>query len=111
MPQPAWWTGCHYTDHISPHLRELKWLTSKKSAQLALFTIVSQCLTTGQPECLKEPITVHRPIRELRSDDLCLLEKPRTFYNTFNCKPFNYIALDRFNNLPFYYRKIAFSNT
>ena len=79
-------TGCHYTDHISPHLRELKWLTSKKSAQLALLTIVSQCLTTGQPEYLKELITVHRPTRELRSDDL-------------------------FNNLPFYYRKIAFSNT
>ena len=54
-------------DHITPVLSELHWLSIDARIRYKIAVLTFKALTTNKPIYLAELISIHRPVRELRS--------------------------------------------
>ena len=54
-------------DHITPVLSELHWLSIDARIRYKIAVLTFKALTTNKPTYLAELISIHRPVRELRS--------------------------------------------
>jgi DNA primase len=54
-------------DHITPLLKELKWLDMERKLIKKLAILVFKVLRTGMPHPLRSKLTIYNPTRELRS--------------------------------------------
>ncbi len=60
-------------DHITPVLKDLRWLPATQRIQYKILTIVYKCLHGMAPKYLSELIHVYKPTRSLRSQDKGLI--------------------------------------
>ena len=58
---------CRRYDHISPILRDLKWLRMQERIKLRVATLVFKVIIGRSPSYLRDCIIVHQPVRDLRS--------------------------------------------
>ena len=92
--------GAKKDDHITPILKQLHWLPVSCRMQFKILVITYKALNDQSPNYIKEPITVSRPVRTLRSASNHCLTVPS--YNTKSDgeRTFVVAAAKLWNNLP-----------
>jgi hypothetical protein len=85
--------------HVTPLLKNLKWLPVTEFIKYRYLTIVYQCIQKEAPEYLNTLITLYNPNRTLRSAANLLLEVPQ-INSKFGRRSFSFLAPTLWNSLP-----------
>lgn len=93
-------TRTRRTQHITSVLRDLHWLPISYRIQYKMMTLVWRALHDTAPQYMKDLLTVHVPVRSLRSKDKMLLHVPKTRTIRFGSRSFQYAAPTIWNSLP-----------
>ena len=87
-------------DHITETLKELHWLPVEARIKFKLMTYVWKSLNGMAPPYLTNMLTLKKGLRNLRSDDLALLNEPRTNRKTMGDIAFEKAGPVLWNKLP-----------
>jgi hypothetical protein len=87
-------------DHITPVLASLHWLPIPQRLEFKLILLTFKALHSLAPEYLCELLVWHKAPRSLRSNDLALLEVPRTRLKFYGDRAFAKAAPVLWNKLP-----------
>ena len=90
-------------DHISPALKDLHWLPVIRRMDHKKMSITFGCMNGTAPSYLRELISKHEPIRELRSSSQALLKIPSVHGNRrkyLGARSFESVAPVLWNTLP-----------
>ena len=87
------------SDHIQPVLQRLHWLPVEKRIIFKMATLTFKTIVNKQPSYLYDLITVHAPLRNLRSSGKNLLVVPRVD-SVCGRRSFYYAAPTVWNSLP-----------
>ena len=94
--------GARRYDHISPHIRDLNWLSIEGRIQKRTATLVHRCLHDRAPEYLHD--SIHRATsgasRRLRSSNRTLLTVPLVRRPSFGLRSFFVCGQKLWNSLP-----------
>ena len=93
-------TGTTNREHITPVLRSLHWLPVRFRVDYKLMVMVYQAIHRQAPEYIQELVTIHRPVRSLRSANELRLQVPRVNTVTYGQKSFKNVAAVKWNSLP-----------
>ena len=88
------------TDHVTPMLRELRWLPVKFRCQYKLCTLAFRHFEGTLPPYLSNVLCTYVPSRTLRSSSEKLLKIPRCNLETAGRRSFSYLAPYYWNALP-----------
>ena len=90
-------------DHITPTLKELRWLPVKHRVTFQIATLTFKTLKFGQPTYLRDLINIYEPTRTLRSSSQQLISKNRT-RTVVATRAFKHSSSAIWNNLPVFIR-------
>ena len=90
----------HKREHVTPILRDLKWLPVQQRIMYKISCLTFQCLQGNAPEYLQERLVPYIPPRTLRSQVSNLLRIPRTTSMAYGERSFSYAAAVQWNHLP-----------
>jgi hypothetical protein len=91
-------------DHITPVLASLHWLPIPQRLEFKIILLTFKALHGLAPEYLRELLVWHKAPRSLRSNDLALLEVPRTRLKFYGDRAFVKAAPVLWNKLPLHIR-------
>ena len=91
-------------DHLTPMFLELHWLPVDLRIQFKILLLTFKCIHGQAPVYLSNLITVHNPVRHLRSANSLLLDQPRRRTKT-GARTFSYAAPLLWNQLPLSVRR------
>ena len=87
-------------EHITPVLRDLRWLPVHERILFKILLMTFKCLNQLAPSYLSDLLIHYRPLRALRSSDKELLVQPRCHLKTYGERAFSFIAPKLWNTLP-----------
>ena len=87
-------------DHITPVLKELRWLPVRKRIEFKILLLAYKSLHGTAPSNLREMLKEYVPPRTLRSTFKNLLCEPRTNIKTYGDRSFSVCAPKLWNQLP-----------
>jgi len=88
-------------------LKILHWLPVKARIEYKVCSICFQCIHSDTlPTYLKDLVAIYKPVRNLRSQDACLLEVPRYSLSTYGKRSFSVFGPTTWNSLPQQLRQI-----
>ena len=93
-------TGTRRSAHITPVLAELHWLPVEYRIKFKVLLLTYRAIHKTGPSYLSDLITVHIPVRDLRSSNSTRLDVPRTNLKTMGGRAFCAAAPDLWNPLP-----------
>ena len=97
------------TDHITPHLRTLRWLPIDARIKYKLCSLCFGAITSTGPVCLSDLREIYTPSRQLRfSADIRILCIPSGNTKSYGERSFSYTAPTLWNTLP---KDIRFSQS
>ena len=91
--------------HITPVLKSLHWLPITARVQYKVLLLVYKALAGLAPQYIRELITEHQPVRQLRSSMQGLLKVPRSKLITVGDRAFSIYAPKAWNGLPTHVRQ------
>ncbi|KAF7668554.1 hypothetical protein LDENG_00004970, partial [Lucifuga dentata] len=86
--------------HISPILKSLHWLPVSFHIDFKILLLVFKALHGLAPRYLSEMLSVHEPVRPLRSSYSLFLTVPKSRTKTFGDAAFSCYTPSRWNSLP-----------
>jgi hypothetical protein len=92
------------SDHITPILQDLHWLTVKKRIIYKLMLLTFKALNSQAPNYLRELICIKEPSRTLRSNAATILLRRTVNTVTYGQRSFSYTAPELWNRLPIHIR-------
>ena len=98
-------SGVGRSDHITPVLNDLHWLSVRERIEFKVLLLVFKCLNNSAPEYLHSLLNPYVPNRQLRSADGLLLSQPRSRLVNFGDRAFSCAAPRLWNRLPRHIRE------
>ena len=93
-------TGSKRTEHITPTLRNLRWLPVEQRIKFKTALLVYKALNGMSPSYIKELVVPYTPARRLRSCDKSLLKIPKSRTSSFGDRMFGAAGPRLWNSLP-----------
>ena len=91
--------GSSWRDHITPVLKNLRWLPVKLQITFKILLLTYKILNGQSPSYLTSLISSYKGVRSLRSSDHLLLQVPNVMTATYGQRTFSYCALKLWNSL------------
>ena len=86
-------TSARKYEHITPILKNLHWLPVASRIGYKILLLTYCAINKISPAYIQQLITPYVPARELRSEDMCLLNVPSSRLQRFGGRSFNRAAL------------------
>ena len=99
--------GISKRDHITPHIKDLKWLTVKTFIKLRYAVVICRCINGDMPGYLTSMLKLHLAPKNFRSNYDTLLELPRVNKN-IGSRSFSHLGPKIWNEIP---KEIKHSST
>ena len=93
-------TGTKKFDHITPVLQELHWLPVEQRIRYKIALLTFKALHNQAPSYIQELVQIYNPARSLRSEELFMLQVPRTRTVSFGDRAFSKAGPYLWNSLP-----------